>query len=105
MSWQDMGILLTFSLGLWNLYAHMRDNKRTSFINTVTSERVKWLQATRDAIATLCGQTHYWVMTQGEFSKDESNAVRKDIDRLRNLVKLQLNPSEDLSKRIITNGL
>ena len=51
MTWQDAGILFTLLLGIWNLYAHMRDNKRTSFINTVTSERVKWIQSTREALS------------------------------------------------------
>lgn len=101
MTWQDAGILFTLLLGLWNLHAHLRDNKRTSFINTVTSERVKWIQSTRDAISTLCGRTHYWVMTQDEISQEDSNAVREDIDRLRTLVKLQLNPNEELCQRLI----
>lgn len=101
MTWQDAGILLTFLLGIWNLYAHMRDNKRTSFINTVTSERVKWIQSTREALSNLCGRTHYWVMTQDEISQEDSNSVRKEIDQLRALVKLKLNPGEAPSKKVI----
>ncbi len=95
MEWQEAGILLTFLLGVWNLVYNFRNNKRTTFINTVTSERVKWIQNTREAISTLCGRTHYWLMTQDEISKDESNNVRKEVDKLRSLVKLQLNPKSE----------
>jgi hypothetical protein len=93
--WQEAGILLTFLLGVWNLVYNFRNSKRTSFINTVTSERVKWIQNTREAISTLCGRTHYWVMTQDEISQEESNQVRKEVDKLRLLVKLQLNPKAE----------
>jgi len=101
MTWQEAGIVFTFLLGVWNLAAHARDGKRTSFINTVTSERVKWIQNTRMAIADLCGRAYYWVMTQEEISRDESNNVRKEIDRLTTLAKLQLNPNEEPSRRLI----
>ncbi|MGJ8688005.1 MAG: hypothetical protein ACSHXZ_00665 [Gammaproteobacteria bacterium] len=100
MSWQDAGVVFALLIGLWNLVAHLRDSKRTSFINTVTSERVKWIEKTRDAISTLCGRTYYWAATQDELSSEDSNSVRKDVDRLKMLVKLQLNPSEDLSQRL-----
>ncbi|MBJ7278202.1 hypothetical protein [Marinobacter salarius] len=101
MTWQDAGIVFTLLLGIWNLYAHLRDSKRTSFINTVTSERVKWIQSTREAISNLCGRSHYWVMTQDEISQEDSNAVRKEIDQLRALVKLKLNPGEPPSMKVI----
>ena len=94
MTWQDAGILFTLLLGIWNLYAPLRDNKRTSFINTVTSERVRWIQSTRDALSELCGRTYYWAMTQDDLSQKDSNKVRKEIDQLRILVKLKLNPGE-----------
>jgi hypothetical protein len=95
MGWQEAGILLTFLLGVWNLIYNFRNSKRTTFINTVTSERVKWIQNTREAISTLCGRTYYWLMTQNEISQEESNSVRKEVDKLRLLVKLQLNPKSD----------
>lgn len=102
MSWQDAGVIFALFIGIWNLIAHLRDSKRTSFINTVTSERVKWIEKTRDAISTLCGRTYYWAATQSELSAEDSNSVRKDVDRLKILVKLQLNSSENLSQRLFT---
>ncbi len=95
MGWQEVAIMFTFLLGGGNLYYNYRNNKRTTFINTVTSERMKWIHNTREAISTLCGRTHYWVMTQNELSDEESNNVRKEVDKLMLLVKLYLNPESD----------
>jgi hypothetical protein len=102
MKLQEAGLLLTFLLGIWNLVCNFRNNKRTTFINTVTSERIKWIQNTRDVISTLCGRSYYWLMTQDEISQEESNDVRKEIDKLRMLVKLQLNPKSDKDAKIIS---
>ena len=35
------GILLTFLIGVWNLIFNYRTTRKTSFINIVTSQRVK----------------------------------------------------------------
>lgn len=101
MELQDVGILLTFVLGVWNLVYNFRNSRRTTFINTVTSERIKWIQGTREAISTLCGRAYYWLMTQDEISQEESNNVRKEVDKLRMLVKLQLNPNSMRDRKII----
>lgn len=101
MEWQETGILFTFILGVWNLVYNFKNSKRTTFINTVTSERIKWIQNTREVISTLCGRTYYWLMTQDEISPEESNNVRKEVDKLRMLVKLQLNPKSDGDVKIM----
>jgi hypothetical protein len=95
MDWQPFAIFGTLLLGIWNLVYNYRNSKRTTFINTVTSERLKWIHETRDAISTLCGRTYYWVMTQDQISPEESNNVRKEIDKLKLLVKLYLNPKSN----------
>ena len=41
-----LGVVVTLVLGLYNL----RHNKRTAFINTVTSERVKWIAKLRERL-------------------------------------------------------
>jgi len=39
--WQAASILLTFLSGAWNLVYNFGNSKRTTFINTVTAQRVK----------------------------------------------------------------
>jgi hypothetical protein len=43
----SLGIVLTAILGAWNLANNYRLSRRTAFINTVTAERVKWIERLR----------------------------------------------------------
>ena len=86
-----LGIIATAIIGIWNAINHHRTNKKTTFINTVTSERVKWLDKLRHNISSFCGLTHTWTRSN---QKDETQEVRwlEEIDKLRYLIRLQLNP-------------
>jgi hypothetical protein len=53
-----LSILLTFALGVWNLVSNYRTSRRTSFINTVTAQRVKWIEQLRQDISVFSGLTH-----------------------------------------------
>jgi len=95
-----IGLVISLGLGIWNLY----QTRRTQFINTVTSERVKWIQELRKNISALTGAIHTWTLTyKGARSPEECDEERKllaEIDRLRYLVRLQLNPKDDPDKEI-----
>ncbi len=88
-------IAITFLLGIANWF-HAR---KTAFINTVTSERVKWINKLRENISEFCGLTHHWVHT--ELSENESNSILKEIDKLRIYIKLQLNPRDPIDQDLI----
>ncbi len=101
-----LGILLTFALGGWNLLSNYRASRRTSFINTVTAQRIKWIEQLRQDISAFSGLTHTWCFSELE-GKPEEAAILKEIDRLRHLIRLRLNPSgthdqeiEELIQRI-----
>ena len=85
------GVLVTLILGIWNAVANWRSSRRTAFINTVTAERVKWLGTLRQNISMFCGLTHTWRFSKLEGTPDE-NKTLLEIDRLRYLIRLQLNP-------------
>lgn len=93
------GVLVTFILGIWNVVANWRSSRRTAFINTVTAERVKWLGTLRENISTFCGLTHTWQSSRLE-GKPEEHGVLLQIDKLRHLIRLQLNPDGNYDKRI-----
>lgn len=102
-----IGILLTFILGVWNLRFNFLNSKKARFINTVTSERVKWLEKLRQDLSSFCGLTYTWSASQMEGKPQEHEMVR-EIDRLRHLIRLRLNPRglhdqniESLMKNII----
>ncbi len=93
------GILVTLFLGLWNLIINYRNSRKISFINTVTSERVKWIHNFRQNISDFCGLTHTWSLSGLEGKPEELEYITK-IDNLRHLIRLQLNVHEELDQKI-----
>ena len=86
-----IGIILTFLIGVWNIFINYRQSRRTGFINTVTSERVKWIEKLRQNISAFCGLTYSLCCTQLEGNPEE-NEILREVDKLRHLIRLQLNP-------------
>jgi hypothetical protein len=100
-----IGILLTFAVGVWSLTVGLRNTRKTNFINTVTSQRVKWIEQLRQDIGSLCGLTHTWFYSSLE-GTDKEHDVLKEIDRLRHVIPLRLNQNATLDRKIralITN--
>jgi hypothetical protein len=94
-----VGIILTFALGAWNLVWNYRNMRRTNFINTVTSQRVKWIEQLRQDISTFAGLTYTWSASNMEGKPQEFEMVR-EIDRLRYVIRLRLNPRGQYDSRI-----
>jgi hypothetical protein len=94
-----IGILATFILGVWNLVANFRASRTTSFINTVTSQRIKWIEQLRQDIAAYCGLTYTWCFSEIE-GKPQEFEVLKEIDRLRHVIRLRLNPDGTFDRKI-----
>lgn len=94
-----IGILATLGLGLYNVVQNYRSSKRTTFINTVTSERVQWIEKLRLSISTFCGLAHYWRFSTVRGSDDERKKI-EEIDKLRHLIALQLNPLGTVDQEI-----
>lgn len=95
----SLGIILTFVIGVWNIVNNYRLSRRTAFINTVTNERVKWIDKLRNNVSTFCGLTYTWRASGLEGQPGEAD-VLKQIDKLRHLIRLQLNPDGDHDKEI-----
>lgn len=94
-----VGIVLGFALGCWNLVTNWRTSRRTIFINTITSQRIKWIEQLRQDIAGLSGLIYNWAFSQLQGESDEKEVI-KEIDRLRYLVRLRLNPEGQYDKKI-----
>jgi hypothetical protein len=95
----SFGIIATFALGLWNIAKNYRSSQKTTFINTVTAERIKWMEKLRNNISEFCGLTYTWCMSDTEDEKRSSESFEK-IDRLRHLIRLQLNYKDDNDRKI-----
>jgi hypothetical protein len=106
MEWKDIGLIagvaVTFLLGVANLIYSVVWNRRTSFINTVTSERVKWIGKLRENVSNYVGLTHYWFVSKDDDPKKLKDILR-DLRILRYHITLQLNPSPEahIDRRIM----
>lgn len=85
------GVVVTLVLGLVNLYFNLRTAKRTAFVNTVTSERVKWIAKVRDNVSTLCSLCDQWMLHRNQDSTPE---LQRKIEHVKNEIRLQLNPND-----------
>jgi hypothetical protein len=86
------GVVVTLFLGLWNAFANFRAGQRTMFVNTVTSQRIKWIEQLRQDISTFSGLVYHWAMTDLTDTKEKQQIV-KEIDRLNHVIRLRLNPA------------
>lgn len=93
------GIIVTFVLGAWNFIQVHRATRKANFINTVTAQRVKWLEQIRQDVAEFVGLTHHWTRSNDE-SRDAEKELLREIDRLRYVIRLRLNPSDPTDIRI-----
>lgn len=85
------GVLVTLILGVWNAFANFRAGQRTIFVNTVTSQRIKWIEQLRQDISSYSGLVFHWAMTELQDGKEEQQII-KEIDRLNHVIRLRLNP-------------
>jgi hypothetical protein len=85
------GVVVTLALGLVNLYFNLQAAKRTAFVNTVTSERVKWLAKVRENMSALCSLCDQWMLHRTQNNTPE---LQRQIERVKNEVRLQLNPND-----------
>jgi len=95
----SIGIGVTFIIGLLNIINNLKTHKKTTFINSVTSERVKWISKLRESISDYCGLTLHWALTDIS-DQQEENELLKKVDVLRYNIRLQLNPDGDIDKEI-----
>lgn len=93
------GILVTFVLGAWNFVHLRRAARKAGFVKTVTNQRVIWIEQLRQDMSRFIGLTHTWAMSEIE-GTDGALEVLKEIDRLRYVIRLRLNPNDAPDRRI-----
>lgn len=84
------GVAVTLVLGIANLVYNLRTSKRAAFVNTVTSERIKWISKVRENISVLCALCNQWLLHRPQ---DATELLRK-IEQLKSEIRLQLNPND-----------
>ncbi|WP_214890310.1 hypothetical protein, partial [Exiguobacterium sp. s142] len=96
-----IGIGITLIVGVANLINSLVTNKRTLYVNAVTSERVKWIGQLKDLLAEYSSLTYFYKqkkILQGA----ELNAYIEKLSYLRHRIKLHLNPVGEKDKKIVS---
>ena len=99
---KDTGLavgLVALFLGVMNTIANFRLSRRTTFINTVTSQRIKWIEQLRQDVSSYAGLTFHWVSTDLQDAAKRQELLQ-EIDRLQHVIRLRLNPSGEEDKKI-----
>ncbi len=94
--------MATVAIGIATLLYNQSASKRSAFINTVTSERVKWIEKVRKNIAALIALCERRSRTS---SGTELEEIHRMIDPLQYEIRLQLNPIEDQTIEEMLNRL
>ena len=87
-----VSITITLIIGIVSLIVSWKTNKKTTYINTITSARIEWIQSVRHNISTLCSLAQ--AMNAGDTDY-------KEINYRIEMVKLLLNPAEEESKMVV----
>lgn len=90
-----IGIGLTFFIGILNLIITFRNVRKTAFINSVTTSRIKYIQELRESISKFCGLAHSYANKIYKLEYKEVWELHKEADNLRYLIRLYLNPEDD----------
>lgn len=98
--------LVALVIGLFNAYVNLRVNRKTSFINTVTNERIKWLDKLRENLSNFSAQVYELGQTStgpelGLGTPEYEEKLIK-IRRIQIMLKLQLNPN-DIHDQTVTD--
>lgn len=96
-----VGILLTFSLGIFNLITNNKNGKKTQFINTVTSARIKWIYELRDLVSQFVSYIPFYTSTYIWQNGKERGDYNKNLIEIKEKIKLHLNYNDERDKKIL----
>ncbi|HEY8889266.1 MAG TPA: hypothetical protein VIM70_03290 [Clostridium sp.] len=95
-----IGLFITFAVSIVSLIFSFYNNKKTLFINTVTSERTRWITKLKDYLAEFYSSIQY-------FSINATDSIDKvnEVNMLRIKIKLYLNPIDDKQLIVLVDDL
>lgn len=94
------GIILTFGVGVVNFFLSRNANKRTVFVNAITSERVKWMGELKELIAEYLSLTTFYEK-KPLLEKEDLITFLERLIYLKNRIRLHLNYIDENDKEII----
>jgi hypothetical protein len=96
------GVGVTLLVSSANLAYSLWSNRQTSFVNTVTAARLKWIDSLRDKVSEFLAVTSRLrnANQAGEGEKIEALSIQRDT--LLHQIVLHLNPNDTADQRIKT---
>jgi hypothetical protein len=91
----SVGIAATLVVSAANFIYTLRNNRRSSFINTVTTSRLKWIDSLRDKVAEYIAITSRLLIEKGN-----KGDICLHRDMLLHQIVLHLNPLDPEDERI-----
>jgi hypothetical protein len=97
------GIAVTFAVSVANLVYSLRTNRRTTFVNTVTASRLKWIDSLRDKVSEFIAVTTR--LSSSALPPGDSRELMLQRDTLLHQIALHLNPrdTEDQEMRMLVD--
>jgi len=98
-----VGIAATLLVSVANLIYSLRNNKRTIFVNTVTTSRLKWIDSLRDKVSEFIAVTA--CLSDHSSQPEKTAELMLQRDTLLHQISLHLNPldSEDQEINMLAN--
>jgi hypothetical protein len=90
-----IGLSLTFIIGIANLIITIRNSKKTTFINSITTSRIKYIQELRNTIAELCSLVTSYKLRISKLEYADHFELLKQTNKLKYLIRLYLNPADE----------
>jgi hypothetical protein len=94
------GIGVTFAVSSANLAYSLWSNKQTTFVNTVTTARLKWIDSLRDKVSELLAVTARLMDLKPGSDEKNKETLLLQRDALLHQVVLHLNPHDPEDQRI-----
>lgn len=100
-----VGIAITFVVSMASLILGISNSRKTIFINSITSSRIKYIQDIRNSISEYCGLFYRYkiLYDQSPELSAEKLEVLKSIDKLKYQIMLYLNPEDKIWDQKIIN--
>ncbi len=96
---QLIGFVVTIALGVINVISSTRINKKSRYVNAVTTERVKWMAELKELLSKFISLTKYYDRKAILDEKDSQDYFEK-LYYLQSKIKLHLNYLDERDEKI-----
>jgi hypothetical protein len=95
-----IGILATFLVSVATFIHSLRNDRRVSFVNTVSTSRLKWIDSLRDKVSEFIAVTNCLISGRPPLGDQKAIELLLQRDTLVHQIVLHLNPHDDEDRKI-----